>query len=99
MFSEWWKRKLKYTTEEFKAHTQAYIQAMLWEAGAKLVYRGLCAMLLCNSAKYKLPHLKYARQGHCGTPRKMPAPSGHPSKYHFSYIADREMINTLEKCS
>lgn len=52
-------------------------------------------MLLCNSAKYKWHHLKYARPGHCGTPGEMPAPSGHPSKtrkYHFSYAADRGMI-------
>lgn len=52
-------------------------------------------MLLCNSAKYKLHHLKYARQGHWGTSGDLPAPSVHPStahKYHFSYIAEREMI-------
>lgn len=31
------KCKLKFTTEEFKAHIHTYIQVMLWEAGAKLV--------------------------------------------------------------
>lgn len=37
MFSELRKCKLKFSTEEFKAHTHKYIQVTLWEAGAKLV--------------------------------------------------------------
>lgn len=31
MFSKLWKCKLKFSTEEFKAHTHEYIQVTLWE--------------------------------------------------------------------